>query len=72
MAISELTDEQLERRVAKQNRRSWRNKAYRDIYRILSQQSYMRLRSTAGTMKAAAKKIAMALSQSDRKAGVVR
>lgn len=66
--LASLNDEQLEKRVAKQNRRLVRNSRYRHFYKILSERSVMRLRSMPGTIRAAAKMIAMRMSQAERKA----
>jgi hypothetical protein len=67
MTIANLTDRKLEIRVAKHNRRLWRNEAYRKLYKALSTGSVLRFRSTPGTIKASAKKIVMQVSQRERR-----
>lgn len=61
--MKEITDEQLERKVASQNRRSQRQELSRLIYEHLSTKSVLRFRSTVGTMRRASKQMAMQNSQ---------
>ena len=61
------TDKRLESRVASQDRRDERHVMQRKIYDALSTRSAMKFRCTVGQLRAAAKSIAMNISQQQRK-----
>ena len=68
--MKQYSDAKLESKVASLNRAAERRQASEKLYVHLQSHSYLRFRSTTGTIRAAAKAIVMRHSQQVRKDGL--